>query len=75
MWNFLYYRKLCRTKGGIEDKGYYLLSDTDSEVLLYIIYDYLMQDSVRGVFEATKLALKRVIGAYSVKIAMVWKKF
>lgn len=55
-------------KGEMKDKGYHLLSDTDSEVLLYIIYDYLMQDSTRGVLEATKLALKRVIGAYAIVV-------
>lgn len=54
-------------KNELKDKGYYFLSDTDSEVLLYLIYDYLIYNKY-SLFEATKLALKRVVGAYAIAV-------
>lgn len=47
------------------DKGYLFTSETDTEVLLYLIYDYLITENV-SLFEAVKLALERVVGAYAI---------
>lgn len=44
---------------------YKFLSDTDSEVLLYLIYDTLVNNNCT-LFEATKLALEKVVGAYAI---------
>lgn len=46
-------------------KKYKFLSDTDSEVLLYLIYDFLPNNSLQ---EAVKLALDKVIGAYAIVV-------
>lgn len=46
------------------DKGYKFYSDTDTEVLLYLIQDYYSKET-GDVYEATKLALERVVGAYA----------
>lgn len=46
------------------DKGYKFYSDTDTEALLYLIQDYYSKET-GDVYEATKLALERVIGAYA----------
>ena len=51
----------------LKDKGYFLRSDTDSEVLLYLIYDYLIHEQP-DLFEAVKLALERVVGAYAIVV-------
>lgn len=45
-------------------KGYKFLSDTDTEVLLYLIYDHFMNHGL-DLYDATKLALSRVVGAYA----------
>jgi glucosamine--fructose-6-phosphate aminotransferase (isomerizing) len=47
------------------EKGYLFISETDTEVLLYLIYDYLLSEKV-SLFEAVKLALERVVGAYAI---------
>lgn len=52
----------------LETKGYYFLSDTDSEVLLYLIYDNLITIKECDILSATKLALKKVLGAYAIVI-------
>lgn len=49
------------------DKGYLFISETDTEVLLYLIYDYLVTESL-SLFEAVKLALERVVGAYAIAV-------
>jgi glucosamine--fructose-6-phosphate aminotransferase (isomerizing) len=54
-------------KQELKEKGYYFLSDTDSEVLLYLIYDYLMVENY-DIFEATKLALERIDGSYAIAL-------
>lgn len=46
-------------------KGYYFKSDTDSEVFLYLIYDYLIKEA-KDLCEAVKLASERVTGAYAI---------
>lgn len=47
------------------DKGYLFVSETDTEVLLYLIYDYLVIENL-PLFEAVKFALERVVGAYAI---------
>lgn len=54
-------------KKELSHKGYYFLSDTDSEVLLYLIYDILL-NSQCSLFNAVKWALKRIIGAYAIAV-------
>lgn len=49
------------------EKKYYFLSDTDSEVLMYLIYDYYMNEDC-NLFESVKLALERVVGAYAIAV-------
>ena len=51
-------------KKEMKAKGYEFLSDTDSEILLYLIYDHFMNDAV-DLYGAVKLALSRVVGAYA----------
>jgi glucosamine--fructose-6-phosphate aminotransferase (isomerizing) len=46
---------------------YKFQSDTDSEVLLYLIYDILISHNL-SLFEATKRALEQVMGAYAVVV-------
>lgn len=49
------------------EKEYKFLSDTDSEVFLYLIYDYLIKET-SDLFEAVKLASERVVGAFAIVI-------
>ena len=51
-------------KKELKDKGYDFLSETDTEILLYLIYDHFMNDGV-DLYGAVKLALSRVVGAYA----------
>lgn len=51
----------------LKDKGYSFKSDTDTEVLLYLIYDYLIFETT-DLLEAVKLALERVVGAYAIVV-------
>lgn len=50
----------------LKEQGYMLISDTDSEVLLYIIYDYLLQGE--SLLESVRLGLDRVVGAYAIVV-------
>lgn len=45
---------------------YKFLSDTDSEVLLYLIYDFITFGD--NLLDATKKALEKVIGAYAIAL-------
>lgn len=54
-------------KKELVEKGYFFRSDTDTEALLYLIYDYLMHET-SDIFEAVKLALERVVGAYAIVV-------
>lgn len=54
-------------KTELKDKGYFFRSDTDTEVLLYLIYDYLV-DTTTDLREAVQLALERVVGAYAIVV-------
>jgi glutamine---fructose-6-phosphate transaminase (isomerizing) len=49
------------------EKKYYFLSDTDSEVLMYLVYDYYVHENC-SLFESVKLALERVVGAYAIAV-------
>lgn len=49
------------------EKGYIFTSETDTEVLLYLIYDYLVSSNLT-LFECVKLALERVEGAYAIAL-------
>jgi glucosamine--fructose-6-phosphate aminotransferase (isomerizing) len=51
-------------KTELVEKGYRFNSDTDTEVLLYLIHDYYSK-TTGDVYTATKLALERVVGAYA----------
>lgn len=48
------------------EKKYEFVSDTDSEVFLYLIYDIF--NDIGDLFESLKIAVERVVGAYSVVI-------
>lgn len=48
------------------EKKYKFLSDTDSEVFLYLIYDTFHE--IGNLYDAIKVAVERVIGAYSIVI-------
>jgi glucosamine--fructose-6-phosphate aminotransferase (isomerizing) len=49
------------------EKEYKFLSDTDSEVFLYLIYDYLVKEA-SDIYEAVKLASERVVGAFAIVV-------
>ena len=46
------------------EKKHNFVSDTDTEVLLYLVYDILQEKG--DLFESVKLALEKVVGAYAV---------
>jgi glucosamine--fructose-6-phosphate aminotransferase (isomerizing) len=48
-------------------KGYSFKSDTDTEVLIYLIEDIQLNEKV-DLFEAVRLALNEVVGAYAIVI-------
>ena len=52
-------------KEPLKDK-YKFLSDTDSEVLLYLIYDFLQKE--KDLFKSVKCALEKVVGAYAIAL-------
>lgn len=52
-------------KVSLENK-YKFLSDTDSEVLLYLIYDFLQKDN--DLFTSVKYALEKTVGAYAIAL-------
>jgi glucosamine--fructose-6-phosphate aminotransferase (isomerizing) len=51
-------------KDSLRSKNYKFLSDTDTEVLLYWIYDHFMNDS-GSLYDAVKVAMSKVVGAYA----------
>lgn len=61
-------------KTELVDKGYMFRSDTDTEVLLCLIYDYLIMLGC-DTFEAVKLALERVVGAYAIVVMDINRPF
>mgnify|MGYP001413388567 CR=1 FL=1 len=54
-------------KQALESKGYVFQSDTDTEVLVYLIQDIKHHEDV-NLFEAVRLALNEIIGAYSIVV-------
>jgi glucosamine--fructose-6-phosphate aminotransferase (isomerizing) len=54
-------------KKELVEKQYDLVSDTDTEVLLYLVYDYLVKENI-SLFEAVKLASERIEGAFSIVV-------
>ena len=51
----------------LQDKGYEFRSDTDTEVLSYLIEEIKNNENV-DLFEAVRLALNEVVGAYAIVI-------
>jgi hypothetical protein len=54
-------------KEALVQKGYSFKSDTDTEVLIYLIEDIQLNEKV-DLFEAVRLALNEVVGAYAIVI-------
>ncbi len=52
-------------KAELLNRGYEFQSDTDTEVLVYLIEDIQKNENV-GLYEATRIALNQVIGAYAI---------
>lgn len=46
------------------EKRYNFISDTDTEILLYLIYDFLQEE--KDILTSVKLALRKIVGAYAV---------
>lgn len=49
------------------NRGYHFTSDTDTEVLMHLIADMLVKEQV-DLFEAVRLALTQVVGAYAILV-------
>ena len=54
-------------KSGLIEKGYSFQSDTDTEVLVYLI-EYIKTSGNHSSFKAVQLALNQVIGAYAIAV-------
>ncbi len=54
-------------KEGLLNRGYQFLSDTDTEVLVFLIEDILKKENC-SLEEAVRLALNEVIGAYAIVV-------
>jgi len=54
-------------KQALESKGYVFQSDTDTEVLIYLIQDIKNHENV-NLFEAVRLALNEIVGAYAIVV-------
>ena len=63
-------------KKALEDKGYVFKSDTDSEVLMFLIEDVFknalsskaLEVEEKTLFEAIRIALNEVVGAYAIVV-------
>jgi len=51
----------------LQNRGYKFLSETDTEVLIYLVEDIMTNNSV-DVEEALRIALNQVIGAYAIVV-------
>lgn len=51
----------------LKNRGYHFTSDTDTEVLVHLVEDILINEKVQ-VEEAVRIALNQVIGAYAIVI-------
>ena len=54
-------------KQALELKGYIFQSETDTEVLIYLIEDIKNHENV-NLFEAVRLALNEIVGAYAIVV-------
>ena len=52
-------------KSALEIKGHKFVSDTDTEVLVHLIEDIILNEKI-NLFEAVRVALDEVIGAYAI---------
>ena len=56
-------------KSVLEEKGYIFKSDTDSEVLMYLIEDVYNNDSEeKDLYKSIRVALNEVVGAYAIVV-------
>ena len=56
-------------KNMLEQKGYIFKSDTDSEVLMYLIEDVYNNDSEeKDLYKSIRVALNEVVGAYAIVV-------
>ena len=56
-------------KSMLEQKGYIFKSDTDSEVLIYLIEDVYNNDSEeKDLYKSIRVALNEVVGAYAIVV-------
>lgn len=55
-------------KRGLIDRGHKFNSDTDTEVLIHLVEDIKQNEADISLFEAVRIALNEVIGAYAIVI-------
>lgn len=55
-------------KETLTDRGHTFYSDTDTEVLVHLIEEILMKSEGLDLFEATRIALNEVVGAYAIAV-------
>ena len=55
-------------KETLTDRGHTFYSDTDTEVLVHLIEEILLKSEGLDLFEATRVALNEVVGAYAIAV-------